>query len=82
MPYAESLGALTELQRQGKIRHIGISEQSHPALTTVRQPVHALASAAVDAAFALVRGEHVERIRVLPPELIVRESAPAISGGR
>ena len=58
------------------------AELSHPALTTVRQPVQGLANAAVDAAFALIRGEQVERTRVLAPQLIVRESAPAIPGGR
>lgn len=33
VPYAESLGALAELQRQGKIRHIGISNVTAGQLT-------------------------------------------------
>lgn len=37
MPVAESLGALKELQRAGKIRHIGLSEVSVKELEHVRK---------------------------------------------
>ncbi|MCL2489761.1 MAG: substrate-binding domain-containing protein [Propionibacteriaceae bacterium] len=56
---------------------IVFAELSHPALTTIRQPVAQLASAAVEAAMTLIRGEDLEhRDLVLPPELVVRGSAP------
>ncbi|MDH6139547.1 MULTISPECIES: aldo/keto reductase [Kitasatospora] len=37
VPLAEQLGALTDLQRQGKIRHIGLSEVTVAQLTEARQ---------------------------------------------
>jgi len=36
VPFAESLGALAELQRAGKIRHIGVSNVSLPQLAAAR----------------------------------------------
>jgi aryl-alcohol dehydrogenase-like predicted oxidoreductase len=37
VPFTESLGALIELQRQGKIRHIGLSNVATDQLATARQ---------------------------------------------
>src|SRR5665213_912556 len=37
VPLAESLGALRELQRAGKIRHIGLSEVSVPEIVRARK---------------------------------------------
>lgn len=36
VPYAESIGALAELQRAGKIRHVGVSNVSPELLATAR----------------------------------------------
>jgi DNA-binding LacI/PurR family transcriptional regulator/signal transduction histidine kinase len=45
-----------------------------PGLTTVRQPVRALGEEAVRRALALLRGERVPAVTVLPTELVVRRS--------
>lgn len=37
VPFAESVGALAELQRQGKIRHVGVSNVSVAQLRTAQQ---------------------------------------------
>jgi aryl-alcohol dehydrogenase-like predicted oxidoreductase len=39
VPIEESVGALRELQRQGKIRHLGVSNVSGPELARARQAV-------------------------------------------
>jgi pyridoxine 4-dehydrogenase len=39
VPMEESLGALQELQQQGKIRHLGLSEVSVPAIERARKTV-------------------------------------------
>ena len=36
MPYAESIGALNDLQREGKIRHIGVSNVTLEQLAVAR----------------------------------------------
>jgi pyridoxine 4-dehydrogenase len=39
VPYEESVGALAELQREGKVRHVGVSNVSVEQLATARQIV-------------------------------------------
>lgn len=56
---------------------------SVPALTTVRQPMEALGSAAISIVFecihASVEGRELKRVsRKLAPELVVRESTRAL----
>lgn len=46
-----------------------------PRLTTVRQPMEAMAKGAVDILAQLIRGEQAPRETVLPVELVERESA-------
>ncbi|WP_370564708.1 aldo/keto reductase [Cupriavidus sp. UME77] len=43
MPFAESVGALADLQRIGKIRHIGISNVTLAQLDLARSSPHASA---------------------------------------
>jgi pyridoxine 4-dehydrogenase len=43
VPYAESVGALAELQREGKIRHVGVSNVTLAELATARE-ITAIAS--------------------------------------
>ena len=54
-----------------------------PALTTIRQPIDAMARAAVQLAAAAVRAPHSPRHSVLPYTLVAREStaAPAFFSG-
>jgi len=49
------------------------SEYSWPALTTVAQPVEAMAQAAVQALVGKSRGEELQH-HILPTELIIRQS--------
>jgi len=40
VPYAESVGAIAELQREGKIRHAGVSNVTVEQLATAREILH------------------------------------------
>lgn len=53
------------------------SAQTVPPLTTIRQPIHEIATQAVQAALALARGEEGPRQVVLPPALLLRGSTSA-----
>ncbi|SCF71793.1 transcriptional regulator, LacI family, partial [Streptomyces sp. MnatMP-M17] len=54
-----------------------------PPLTTVRQPVHAMAAAAVGALLEEIGGSPVQRTEyVFQPELVVRGSTAAVRTGR
>jgi DNA-binding LacI/PurR family transcriptional regulator len=53
---------------------IVLARYSHPALTTIRQPVESGAEALVDALFKIVDGKR-PKSQILPTELIVRESS-------
>jgi DNA-binding LacI/PurR family transcriptional regulator len=60
-----------------------IATQVYPALTTVRQPLAAMAAAATELALALGRGEAAPRIGVeLATSLRVRQSTAAPRGRR
>lgn len=55
---------------------VGFAEVSHPALTSVHQPVDRMGEAAVDLLFDRTRGEDsTSREVVLTPELVVRASS-------
>lgn len=54
---------------------IEVSAHLNPPLTTMRQPLHQMAGAAVDMLLRLIRGEQLEQLTMLlEPELIVRQS--------
>ncbi|MFG3472206.1 LacI family DNA-binding transcriptional regulator [Streptomyces sp. NPDC047982] len=54
-----------------------------PPLTTVRQPVHAMAGAAVSALLEEIGGSPVQRTEyVFQPDLVVRGSTAAVGGAR
>jgi len=55
VPYADSVGALADLQREGKIRHIGISNVSIDQIETARREVEVVS---VQNAFNIRYGSH------------------------
>lgn len=59
-----------------------LTEVSHPTLTSARQPIRELVEATVAALVSMIDGESVAACRVLPPELIVRESSVPPPEGR
>ncbi|RAS67268.1 phospho-acceptor domain-containing protein [Lentzea atacamensis] len=52
-----------------------------PALTTVRAPFYEMGRRAADLASALVRGEPVPALEIIPTELVVRRSCGCIPSG-
>jgi LacI family transcriptional regulator len=83
-----ALGAISAAQKRGLVvgRDIAITgfddiplaEHSHPALTTIRQPIYDIGRRICDMLIRLIRGEELtERHVLLQPELVVRESSGA-----
>jgi LacI family transcriptional regulator len=83
-----ALGAISAAQKRGLIvgrdiavtgfDDIPLAEHSHPALTTVHQPIYDIGRQICDLLIRLIQGEKVnERQILLQPELIVRESSGA-----
>lgn len=80
-----ALGALTELRLQGRrvpqdVAVVGYDDsiaasQSDIPLTTVRQPAEQMGQAAAEMLLGLIRGEDVPPHRVLPTQLVRRETA-------
>lgn len=80
-------GALTALRERGltvpgDIALAGFdgdyfAEASEPRLTTVRQPSTGLGEAMADVLVRLLAGEEVQRVTLLPTELLVRGSTVA-----
>ncbi|MGW1928793.1 LacI family DNA-binding transcriptional regulator [Streptomyces sp. NPDC001919] len=92
----QALGAFEELRARGlripeDVSIVGfddlpVARWTHPALTTVRQPLFDMAAMAANTLLRIIDGEHVENLRVeLATRLVVRAStappAPA-DGGR
>jgi LacI family transcriptional regulator len=80
-----AFGVMSVLQERGlkipeDISVVGFDDlpaasQMHPALTTIRQPIEDLGSAAVNTLLAMIAGLHSSTTQVtLPTELIVRQS--------
>jgi len=87
-----ALGAISAAQKRGLIvgRDIAITgfddiplaEHSHPALTTLRQPIYEIGRQICDMLIRLIQGEALaERHVLLQPELVVRESSGAGKNG-
>jgi LacI family transcriptional regulator len=83
-----ALGAISAAQKRGLVvgrdiavtgfDDIPLAEHSHPALTTVHQPIYDIGRQICDLLIRLIQGEKVnERQILLQPELIVRESSGA-----
>jgi DNA-binding LacI/PurR family transcriptional regulator len=82
-PMAE--GALRALRRAGRrvpddVAVVGFDDMdfaryTEPPLTTVRQPITDIGRTVARQVLRLVAGEAIERVVVLPTELVVRESA-------
>ena len=83
-----ALGAMTAIREAGlripeDISLVGfddilLASQMHPALTTIRQPLHDMGRSAVNMLMALIVGlELPSQQTVLPTELIIRESTAA-----
>jgi len=79
-----AIGVLTALQRAGKrvpqdIAVVGFDDVPAarfltPPLTTVRAPIEQIGQQAVSELVALMRGERVEEVVLLPVELVIRQS--------
>ncbi|MER8188501.1 LacI family DNA-binding transcriptional regulator [Kitasatospora sp. NPDC094015] len=88
-----ALGAIRAVRRRGlSVPHdvsvVGFDDSpliafTEPPLTTIRQPVEAMATAAVDALLEEVGGNLAQRAEYMfQPELVMRGSTGAIAGGR
>ncbi|MGW2302613.1 LacI family DNA-binding transcriptional regulator [Streptomyces sp. NPDC001809] len=92
----QALGAFEELRARGlripeDVSIVGfddlpVARRTHPALTTVRQPLFDMAAMAAHTLLRIIDGAHVENLRVeLATRLVVRPStappAPADGGG-
>jgi LacI family transcriptional regulator len=87
-----ALGAISAAQKRGLVvgrdvavtgfDDIPLAEHSHPALTTLRQPIYEIGCRICAMLIHLIRGEELaERYVLLQPELIVRESCGAVQDG-
>ncbi|WP_199520441.1 LacI family DNA-binding transcriptional regulator [Kitasatospora sp. MBT63] len=88
-----ALGAIRAVRRRGlavpqDISVVGFDDSpliafTEPPLTTIRQPVEAMATAAVDALLEEVGGNATQRVEFMfQPELVMRGSTGAAAGGR
>jgi DNA-binding LacI/PurR family transcriptional regulator len=86
-----AIGALHALQERSLrvpqdvslvgVDDIEFSQHLNPPLTTVRQPLEALAQEGVDMLLRLIRGETLAQpTRILQPELVVRRSTAPVEG--
>jgi LacI family transcriptional regulator len=87
-----ALGAISAAQKRGMtvgkdvavtgFDDIPLAELSHPALTTVRQPIYEIGRQICGMLVRLIHGEDLSPCHVLlHPELVVRESCGATNGG-
>jgi LacI family transcriptional regulator len=80
-----AMGAMRRLREAGRrvpddVAIVGFDDipaasQTHPPLTTVRQPLYEMGRAATEMVMAAVRGDAIERRVELPTSLIVRGSS-------
>lgn len=79
-----AIGVITALQRAGKrvpqdvavvgFDDVPVARFLMPPLTTVRAPIEQIGQQAVSELVALIRGEHIAEVVLLPVELVIRES--------
>ncbi len=84
-----ALGAMTAIQERGLrvgrdvsvvgFDDIPLAAYSHPALTTVHQPIYRIATMVTEMLIKLLKGEELEkRVRWIKPHLVVRKSTGRI----
>ena len=80
-----AIGAISEIQERGLVvgKDIAVtgfddipwSENTHPPLTTVRQPIYKIGSMVCEMLIKLLNGEDFEKQVILQPSLITRQSS-------
>jgi LacI family transcriptional regulator len=80
-----AIGAMSEIQERGLVvgKDIAVTgfddipwaENTHPPLTTVRQPIYRIGSMVCEMLIKLLNGDDFEKQVILQPSLIIRQSS-------
>ncbi len=80
-----AIGAMSEIQERGLVvgKDIAVTgfddipwaENTHPPLTTVRQPIYRIGTMVCEMLIKLLNGEDLEKQVILQPSLIIRQSS-------